>query len=283
MTDTSHIEQCFRLARERYAEIGVDVERAIETLRSVPISLHCWQGDDVGGFESAAGLTGGGIQATGNYPGRARTADELRADLDQALSLIPGRCRLNLHAIYADYGGKRIERNELAPQHFASWVQWARSRELGLDFNPTFFSHPLAESGFTLSSRDAGIRRAAGRHHLRHDLLCERRRRRLRLAHGRRAARPHRRLPDRVPLLALRHRARGGAVLDGALAQGLPLIARRRRSRSRSVQPRRSAIPRSVTITPASLRGVASTRNPGLCHRLRKTVPVSGVSTISCL
>jgi L-rhamnose isomerase len=158
MTDNRGVEQAFAFARERYAQLGVDVERAIETLRSVAISLHCWQGDDVGGFESAAGLTGGGIQATGNYPGKARNADELRADLDMALSLIPGKHRLNLHAIYADCGGRRIERDQLRPGHFTGWIDWARSRRMGLDFNPTFFSHPQAESGFTLASRDADVR-----------------------------------------------------------------------------------------------------------------------------
>src|SRR5207237_2721205 len=125
-----------------YAQIRVDVERAIQTLRSVSISLHCWQGDDVGGFESAAGLTGGGIQATGNYPGKARTADELRADLDQALSLIPGKHRLNLHAIYAETYGRPVDRDQLGPEHFAAWIDWAKARGLGLDFNGTFFSHP---------------------------------------------------------------------------------------------------------------------------------------------
>jgi L-rhamnose isomerase len=159
MSSEQEIDQPYTLACERYAALGVDTERALETLRNVGVSLHCWQGDDVGGFESAAGLTGGGIQATGNYPGKAKSAEELRADLDQALRLIPGQHRLNLHAIYADYGGRRIERDELRPEHFASWIDWAKSRGLGLDFNPTFFSHPKADSGFTLASRDEGIRR----------------------------------------------------------------------------------------------------------------------------
>jgi len=153
------IERAYELACERYAELGVDVEQALAALRGIPVSLHCWQGDDVGGFESAAGLTGGGIQATGNYPGKARTADELRSDLDQAFRLIPGNHRLNLHAIYADYNGRKIERDQLAPEHFAAWIDWAKSRGLGLDFNGTFFSHPLAASGFTLAHRDEGIRR----------------------------------------------------------------------------------------------------------------------------
>lgn len=159
MNIAGKIEQAYALARERYAQMGVDVERAMETLQSVSISLHCWQGDDVGGFESAAGLTGGGIQATGNYQGKARNAEELCADLDKALSLIPGKHRLNLHAIYADYGGRRIERDALRPEHFGGWIEWAKSRGMGLDFNPTFFSHPKAESGFTLASRDEGVRR----------------------------------------------------------------------------------------------------------------------------
>lgn len=149
----------YTLARERFAELGVDTERALDILRGQPTSLHCWQGDDAGGFENDQGLTGGGIQATGNYPGKARTADELRADLDQAFRLIPGRHRLNLHAIYAETGGRPVARDRLAPEHFARWLDWARERRLGLDFNGTFFSHPLAASGFTLSSRDDGVRR----------------------------------------------------------------------------------------------------------------------------
>ncbi len=152
-------QQTYALAHERYAELGVDTQRAMQTLRSIAISLHCWQGDDVAGFESAAGLTGGGIQATGNYPGKARSIDELRADLEKALSLIPGKHRLNLHAIYADYAGRKIARDELRPEHFQSWIDWAKANGLGLDFNPTFFSHPLADSGFTLSHADEKTRR----------------------------------------------------------------------------------------------------------------------------
>src|SRR5213080_4890871 len=151
--------QSFEIAKEQYADLGVNVDRALATLKKVSISLHCWQGDDVGGFESDEGLTGGGIQATGNYPGKARNADELRADLDRAMSLIPGKHRLNLHAIYADYGGRRIERDELRPEHFSGWIDWAKSRGMGLDFNPTFFSHPKADSGFTLASRDEARRK----------------------------------------------------------------------------------------------------------------------------
>ncbi|MBI3948257.1 MAG: L-rhamnose isomerase [Armatimonadetes bacterium] len=164
MSETSPIERAYELARERYGGLGVDTARALEALGGVPVSLHCWQGDDVGGFESDEGLTGGGIQATGNYPGRARAADELRADLDRALGLIPGRHRLNLHAIYAETGGRKVERDELAPEHFARWRDWAKARDMGLDFNPTFFSHPLAADGFTLAHADEGVRRFWVRH-----------------------------------------------------------------------------------------------------------------------
>jgi L-rhamnose isomerase len=153
------VEQAFALAKDQYAAWGVDVEAALGRLAVVPLSLHCWQGDDVGGFENTGSSLGGGLAVTGNYPGRARTADELRADLDETLTLIPGRHRVNLHAIYAETGGRRVERNELAPEHFGRWLDWARSRRLGLDFNPTFFAHPLAADGLTLSHPDPGVRR----------------------------------------------------------------------------------------------------------------------------
>ena len=159
MSDVDTIEKTFEAARQRYAELGVDTERAMEHLAKIAVSLHCWQGDDVRGFESGEGLSGGGIMATGAYPGRARTADELRADLEKALSLIPGRHRLNLHAMYAETGGKKIERNGIRPEHFSAWIDWAKANGLGMDFNGTFFSHPKAESGFTLSSADEGIRK----------------------------------------------------------------------------------------------------------------------------
>jgi L-rhamnose isomerase len=158
MKNSKGIEQAYKLAQERYAALGVDTEKALDRLGTIAISLHCWQGDDVGGFESAAGLSGGGIMATGAYPGKARTADELRADVEKALSLIPGKHRLNLHAMYAETGGK-VERNELEPKHFASWVQWAKANGLGMDFNGTYFSHSKAADGFTLASADEGIRR----------------------------------------------------------------------------------------------------------------------------
>lgn len=152
------IEQAFSQACERYAELGVDARAACTALAQIPVSLHCWQGDDVGGFESNQGLTDGGIQATGSYPGKARTADQLRADLEMALKLIPGKHRLNLHAIYAETGGRKIARDQLAAEHFHGWIDWAREKKLGIDFNGTFFSHPLAAGGFTLASGDQGIR-----------------------------------------------------------------------------------------------------------------------------
>ncbi len=146
-------------AREDYAASGIDTEAALATLAATPVSIQCWQGDDVGGFERpGATLDGGGIQVTGNYPGRARTLDELRRDLDFALGLIPGHQRVNLHAIYGDFGGRTVERNAIGPEHFTGWVDWAKAKQVGLDFNPTLFSHPLAADGFTLSHRDGAIR-----------------------------------------------------------------------------------------------------------------------------
>lgn len=153
------IEQAYQIAKDQYAAIGVDTEAAMKTLATVPVSMHCWQGDDVGGFETAgAELSGGGIQATGNYPGKARTIDELRGDVEKAMSLIPGTHRLNLHACYIDNGGKKIDRNAMKPEHFQSWIDWAKGRLHGMDFNPTYFSHPKAADGFTLSHPDKGIR-----------------------------------------------------------------------------------------------------------------------------
>jgi L-rhamnose isomerase len=149
----------YTFAQEQYAAFEVDTEAVLETLARTPISIQSWQGDDVGGFENVgSGLTGG-IQATGNYPGKARTADELRRDLETALSLIPGKQRVNLHACYAELSGKKIERNAYTIDQFAAWVDWAKPQGLGLDFNPTYFSHPLSADGFTLSHRDEGVRR----------------------------------------------------------------------------------------------------------------------------
>jgi len=152
------IRDAYDLARERYALLGVDTDAALARLAQVPISLHCWQGDDVAGFENPEGKLSGGIAATGNYPGKARTADELRRDLDKAYSLIPGTHRLNLHAIYAETGGQKVPRNELLPEHFTGWVDWAKANNHGIDFNPTCFSHPMADDGFTLASYDAAVR-----------------------------------------------------------------------------------------------------------------------------
>jgi L-rhamnose isomerase len=154
----TQIQQAYELARERYAAFGVEPEQALAALEGVAISLHCWQGDDVGGFESPGGELGGGLAATGNYPGKARTADELRRDLDVVYSLLPGSHRLNLHAIYAETGGKRVERSDLLPEHFSAWKDWAKANRHGLDFNPTCFSHPKAADGFTLSHHDPAIR-----------------------------------------------------------------------------------------------------------------------------
>ena len=153
----SQIRAAYEMAQERYAALGVDVAAALDTLVGVPISLHCWQGDDVLGFEDPERGLSGGIMATGNYPGKARNIDELRADLDQAYRLIPGRHRLNMHASYLDSANK-IPRDQLLPEHFASWVDWAREQGIGMDFNPTLFSHELADDGFTLAHADQGIR-----------------------------------------------------------------------------------------------------------------------------
>ena len=148
----------YQEAKKKYAALGVDTEKAIKALKGVSISMHCWQGDDVTGFENAGALTGG-IQTTGNYPGKARTPEELMADIDKALSLIPGKHRINLHACYAIFeDGKKVDRNKLEPKHFKKWVEFAKKRGIGLDFNPTFFSHPLAD-GLTLASEDPKVRK----------------------------------------------------------------------------------------------------------------------------
>ncbi|MFP4281567.1 MAG: L-rhamnose isomerase [Opitutales bacterium] len=153
-----NITASYALAREAYAALGVDTESALERLATTPISVHCWQGDDVNGFESTAGLTGGGIMATGNYPGRARTIAELQQDLEKAYSLIPGTHRLNLHALYLDNGGQKVDRDAIEVKHFQTWIDWAKTQGIGLDFNPTCFSHEKAADGLTLAHPDAGIR-----------------------------------------------------------------------------------------------------------------------------
>ena len=151
-----NIRQAYALAVERYAAIGIDVEMVMQQLQGVQLSLHCWQADDVTGFESAGELTGG-IQATGNYPGKARNIDELRADVLKAASLIPGKHRLNLHEIYGDFGGKFVDRDEVEPAHFESWMQWAAEQGMKLDFNSTSFSHPKS-GDLSLAHPDEGIR-----------------------------------------------------------------------------------------------------------------------------
>lgn len=141
----------YESAKELYASLGIDTEEAIKKLSDITISIHCWQGDDVGGFDSDDALSGG-IQTTGNYPGKARTPEELMADIDKAFSLIPGKKKLNLHASYAIFDGNRADRDALKPEHFKKWVDFAKERGMGIDFNPTFFSHPMVKDGLTLSS-----------------------------------------------------------------------------------------------------------------------------------
>jgi len=158
MSNAVAIEKAYKLAREQYARLGINTDQVLQALGSVAVSLHCWQGDDVGGFENYGGALTGGIMATGNYPGKARTPEELRADAAKALALIPGTHRFNLHAFYGEFGGKKVDRNEIRPEHFKNWIDWAKSLGIGLDFNPTCFSHPKSADGFTLSHADKGIR-----------------------------------------------------------------------------------------------------------------------------
>lgn len=150
--------KAYELAKSMYEALGVDVEAALNKLKTVPISIHCWQGDDIGGFEVQQNELSGGIDVTGNYPGKATTPEELRADLEMALRLIPGKHRINLHAIYAETNGQHVERNEIKPEHFRNWVEWAKQHDLGLDFNPTIFSHDKAADGLTLAHPDEEIR-----------------------------------------------------------------------------------------------------------------------------
>lgn len=154
----SRIEAAYALAKEAYAEFGINTDDVMEQLKNIPVSVHCWQGDDVSGFENPDGPLTGGIQATGNYPGKARTPQQLRADLEKAFSLIPGTKRLNLHALYLETDGEKVDRNQIEPKHFANWVAWAKEQKIGLDFNPTIFSHEKADSGLTLSHPDKEIR-----------------------------------------------------------------------------------------------------------------------------
>lgn len=154
----AQIIKAYEAAKERYAQIGIDTDEALKKLQNISLSLHCWQTDDVTGFENPDGQLSGGIQATGNYPGKARNIEEVRKDIEKAKSLIPGSHRLSIHAIYGDFGGKKVDRNEIEPKHFQSWIDWAKEQNAGLDFNPTFFGHPNAVSNLTLSHPDDGIR-----------------------------------------------------------------------------------------------------------------------------
>ncbi|WP_432799549.1 L-rhamnose isomerase [Poriferisphaera sp. WC338] len=152
------VEHAYEIAKEQFHQYGVDTEIAMQVVAQIPISLHCWQGDDVAGFEHSDTALGGGLAVTGNYPGKATDADQLRQDLNQAYALIPGKHRLNLHAIYLETNGKKVDRNNITPTHFSRWIDWAKQNNIGLDFNPSCFSHPLANSGFTLSHQDVHTR-----------------------------------------------------------------------------------------------------------------------------
>jgi L-rhamnose isomerase len=155
----ANIEKSYQLAKEQYAVMGVDTDKVLSEMESIIISLHCWQTDDVGGFEKPGSvLGGGGIQATGNFQGKAKNIEQMRSDLDKVMSLLPGKQRLNLHAIYGEFGGKLIDRDQIETRHFQGWIDWARERGMGLDFNCTCFSHPFADDGFTLSSKNEKIR-----------------------------------------------------------------------------------------------------------------------------
>lgn len=169
-----NVEESYRQAREVYAAFGVDTDEVLRKIKSIRISVHCWQGDDVTGLETGmSGLTGG-ILATGNYFGKARNGEELRQDIEKALSLIPGKHRVNIHAMYAETGGRLIDRDELSVEHFAGWIDWAKANNIGIDFNPTFFSHKMASTGFTLSSKDKEIRSFWIRHAKRcREIACE--------------------------------------------------------------------------------------------------------------
>ena len=158
-----YVKESYELAKKRYAQYGIDTDQVIETLKKIPISMHCWQGDDVIGFEDPNGELTGGIQTTGNYPGQARTPDELRSDIEKAFSMIPGKHRINLHAVYGDFDGD-VERDKIEPKHFKKWVEWAKKNGIALDFNPTCFSHPMSESGMTLSHPDKEVREFWIRH-----------------------------------------------------------------------------------------------------------------------
>ena len=158
MRNTQEISGAYEAAKARYKSFGVDTDKVIAALKEVPVSIHCWQGDDVTGLESGGSLTGG-IMATGNYPGKARTGDELRADIDKAFSLIPGKKRLNLHAMYAEFSGERVDRDKIGVEHFEKWITWAKQNDCGLDFNPSLFSHPMFKNDMTITHPDAQVRK----------------------------------------------------------------------------------------------------------------------------
>jgi len=153
------VKEAYELARKQYTKYNMDTDDVLNKLKNIPVSINCWQGDDVGGFEGTRDILSGGILSTGNYPGKAKNINELRSDIEKTFSLVPGRKRLNLHAIYGDFKGKAVNRNEILPEHFSSWIDWAKKLSVGTDFNPTLFSHPLAISGYTLSSKDEKVRR----------------------------------------------------------------------------------------------------------------------------
>jgi L-rhamnose isomerase len=162
--DAEAIEAAYGLAKEAYGKLGVNTDKAIRAAVEIPLSIQCWQGDDITGFEGAGSLPGGGLLVTGNYPGRARNGDELRKDAEFAFSLIPGKKRFALHMLYAETGGKAVPRDELEPEHFKNWMTWSKKKKIPLDCNPTFFSHPLADSGYTLASKDPKVSKFWIRH-----------------------------------------------------------------------------------------------------------------------
>jgi L-rhamnose isomerase len=153
------IETVYGIAKEAYAAVGVSTDKAVKDVLAIPVSIHCWQGDDVVGFEGADTLSGGGILTTGNYPGRARNGNELRADAEFAFSLIPGKKRFSLHSFYAETGGKAVDRDKIEPEHFSTWMSWSKKKKIHLDFNPSLFAHPMANSGYTIASADPKIRK----------------------------------------------------------------------------------------------------------------------------
>lgn len=159
MNSKENINQAYEAAKTLYAQLGVDVDVALAKMQTIPVSLHCWQGDDINGLEDSTGGTSGGIMVTGNYPGKSRTGQELRADLEKTMSLLPGKQRVNIHASYAELDGEKVDRDKYETRHFKKWIDWAVSKEIGLDFNPSCFGHPMAADNLTLSSPDNKVRR----------------------------------------------------------------------------------------------------------------------------